>query len=236
MVGTEEKISQLTVIKRNGKKVEFNGSKIALAIKKGFDNAKIENGDEIEHIYTEKDIQLVYKEVMNQIEKQFKDQDKIKIEEIQDLIEDALKKKGYEDICASFSEYRERRNQSRKLFSEEKKLHKFLKTIEGLGLKSSNEDNNKNIILAIYGYVEDDKEISHISNATITVKEKLPKNQVVIDTTNNTNLISFLMELGIVKGISKRIMVNNISFPVVNLDLENLKDYSYSEEELQYAS
>jgi len=143
MVGTEEKISQLTVIKRNGKKVEFNGSKIALAIKKGFDNAKIENGDEIEHIYTEKDIQLVYKEVMNQIEKQFKDQDKIKIEEIQDLIEDALKKKGYEDICASFSEYRERRNQSRKLFSEEKKLHKFLKTIEGLGLKSSNEDNNK---------------------------------------------------------------------------------------------
>jgi len=100
----------------------------------------------------------------------------------------------------------------------------------------ANEDNNKNIILAIYGYVEDDKEISHISNATITVKEKLPKNQVVIDTTNNTNLISFLMELGIVKGISKRIMVNNISFPVVNLDLENLKDYSYSEEELQYAS
>ena len=29
------------------------------------------------------------------------------------------------------------------MFSEEKKLHKFLKTIEGLGLKSANEDDNK---------------------------------------------------------------------------------------------
>lgn len=98
------------------------------------------------------------------------------------------------------------------------------------------EDNNENIILSIYGYVEEDKQIAHISNATITVKEKLPKNQVVIDTINNTNLISFLMELGIIKSISKRIIINNISFPVVNLDLETLKEYSYSEEELQYAS
>lgn len=87
-----------------------------------------------------------------------------------------------------------------------------------------------NYILSIYGYVEDDKQVSHISNATITVKEKLPKNQVVIDTNNNTNLISFLLELGIIKSIAKRIIVNNMSFPVVNIDVDVLNEYSYREE------
>lgn len=143
MVETLEKVSYLTVIKRNGKKVDFDGAKIALAIKKSFDHIIKENGDDIERIYTEKDMQIVYKEVISRIEKEFKNQDRIKIEQIQNLIEEALQKKGYEDVYNHFSEYRERRNQSRLLFSEEKKLHKFLKTIEGLGLKSANEDNNK---------------------------------------------------------------------------------------------
>lgn len=139
-----ENLANLTVIKRNGKKVDFDGSKIALAIKKGFDGVRvIANGDDIEKTYTENDIQKVYKEVISRIEKEYQDTDKIKIEQVQDLIEDALKKKGYEDVYNHFSEYRERRSQSRQVFSEEKKLHKFLKTIEGLGLKSSNEDNNK---------------------------------------------------------------------------------------------
>lgn len=143
MLETMERVSSLNVVKRNGKKVEFDGSKIALAIKKGFDNVKIINGDDEENVYNEKDIQIVYKEVISRIEKDFQNQDKIKIEQIQDLIEESLKKKGYLDVYQNFSEYRERRNQSRLLFAEEKKLHKFLKTIEGLGLKSSSEDNNK---------------------------------------------------------------------------------------------
>ena len=97
-------------------------------------------------------------------------------------------------------------------------------------------DENGSIILAIYGYVEDDRQVSYISNATVNVKEKLQKNQVAIDTYNNSNLISFLLELGIVKGIAKRVIVSNRSFPVVNLNLDILKDYSYQEEELEYAS
>jgi len=143
MVEVLDKVSSLTVIKRNGKKVDFDGSKIALAIKKGFDNLHIGKDDELERKYNEKDIQTVYKEVITRIEKDFVNQDKIKIEQIQDLIEESLQKKGYEDVYKSFSEYRERRTQSRNLFSEEKKLHKFLKTIEGLGLKSSSDDDNK---------------------------------------------------------------------------------------------
>ena len=143
MVGTEELLSTLKVVKRTGKKVDFDGSKIALAIKKGFDNVKVEVEDDEVTKYNEKDIQKVYKEVISRIEKDFKDEEKIKIEQIQDLIEEALQKKGYEDVYKHFSEYRERRNQSRLLFADEKKMHKFLKTIEGLGLKSANEDNNK---------------------------------------------------------------------------------------------
>ena len=138
-----EILDKLTVIKRNGKKVTFDGSKIALAIKKGFDNITVTKDDDEVKVYSESDIQKVYKEVISRIEKEYKDEEKIKIEQIQDMIEDALQKKGYDDVYESFKSYRERRNQSRELFSEEKKLHKFLKTIEGLGLKSANEDDNK---------------------------------------------------------------------------------------------
>ena len=83
---------------------------------------------------------MVYQAVINKIEKNY--QDKIKIEEIQDLIESELKKK-YSDVYESFSEYRLRRTQSRQMFSEDKKIHKFLKSIEGLGLKTASEEDAK---------------------------------------------------------------------------------------------
>lgn len=140
MTNTEELLENLKVLKRNGRKlVDFDGTKIAIAIKKGFDSVSTE--DEVK--YTEKDIQKVYHAVIKRIEKLARDNDKIKIEEIQDLIEEEMKNKGYEDVCASFADYRERRNNSRKLFFDEKKTHKFLKSIEGLGLKSANEDDAK---------------------------------------------------------------------------------------------
>ncbi|MBQ9854434.1 MAG: anaerobic ribonucleoside triphosphate reductase [Bacilli bacterium] len=128
------------VVKRNGKKVDFDKTKVALAIKKGFDS--ILNDDD-EPVYTSKDVQKVYQTVIKRIEKDYKEEDKIKIEEIQDLIEDALLKCHYEDVYKSFSEYRDRRNQSRLLFADEKKMHKFLKSLEGLGLKSAAEEDAK---------------------------------------------------------------------------------------------
>ena len=145
MAVNEEVLENLKVIKRNGKKVDFNGAKIALAIKKGFDNldrseyAELSEGKE----YTEKDMQKVYQSVIKRIEKEYKDEEKIKIEDIQDIIEDELQKKGYVDVYKSFSDYREKRNQSREMFFDDKKKHKFLKTLEGLGLKSAHEDDTK---------------------------------------------------------------------------------------------
>ncbi len=144
MLDVEEKLATLQVVKRNGKKVDFNGSKVALAIKKGFDSVNEydeETGEELK--YTTKDVNKVYEGVLKRIEKEYKDEEKIKIETIQDMIEDELQKKGYQDVFESFSEYRERRNISRKMFSDEKQLHKFLKAIEGLGLKSATEENAK---------------------------------------------------------------------------------------------
>ena len=134
----------ITVIKRNGKKVDFDGSKIAVAIKKGFENIVVLNEvDEEKRTYTEKDVNKVYTSVLKRIEKEYADKDKIKIEEIQDLIELELQKQGYEEVYKSFAEYRERRAQSRELFFDDKRKHKFLKTIEGLGLKTANEDDTK---------------------------------------------------------------------------------------------
>ena len=71
----EDKITNRIVIKRDGKKVNFDGTKIAIAIKKGFDS--------IEGKYNEDDINLIYNQVIAQIMKM--DKDRIKIEEIQDL-------------------------------------------------------------------------------------------------------------------------------------------------------
>lgn len=143
MVSIEDKLTTLMVVKRNGKKVDFDGSKIAVAIKKGFDS--VNNVNDEEPIYNEKDIQKVYQGVISRIENDYINQgaEKIKIEEIQDLIEDELQKKKYDEVYKSFSEYRDRRNQSRLMFSDEKKLHKFIKTIESLGLKSASEDDTK---------------------------------------------------------------------------------------------
>mgnify|MGYP002519279557 CR=1 FL=1 len=139
MQAVEEKLA-IKVVKRDGKKVDFDASKIAIAIKKGFDSITDEN-DEL--VYDSKDANKVFTGVMNRIDKEYKDEEKIKIETIQDLIEEELQKKGYEDVYKSFSEYRDRRSKSRELFSDEKRAHKFFKTIEGLGLKSASEDDTK---------------------------------------------------------------------------------------------
>ncbi len=141
----EDIFATLQVVKRNGKKVEFNPTKIAFAIKKGFDDVIEKTMDEETGIakYSEKDMQKVYHDVLGRIETDYQDKDKIKIEEIQDLIETSLKANKYVDVYESFSSYRERRAQSREAFTEDKRSHKFLKTLEGLALKSASEDDTK---------------------------------------------------------------------------------------------
>ena len=148
MADVNELVDQLegiAVIKRNGKKVEFDGAKIALAIKKGFDSVEVDDDEsEKEKKYNSSDIQKVYGAVLKKIIKDKNDKNnRFKIEEIQDYIENELSSKGYLDVYKSFSEYRERRNASRESFFGDNKTHKFLKSLENLGLKSANEEDAK---------------------------------------------------------------------------------------------
>lgn len=160
----------IKVIKRDGKKVDFDGSKIAIAIKKGFDSVIQENENSK---YTEQDVNKIYNLVIEEIEKL--NTNKIKIEDIQDLIEKLLKQESYFDVFYSFAEYRERRAQSRRLFFDEKKQHKFLKALEDLTLKNSNQD--KDIISPFEKMVDYGSTISKEFAKAYMVKKKVAEAQ-----------------------------------------------------------
>ncbi len=130
MINTSEILESLTVVKRDGKRRGFDESKIAIAIKKGFDATENET-------YTDKDITKVKNYVLKEIEKNYKDHKSIKIEAIQDLIEEALQKHEYMDVYENFSEYRNKRTKSREVFKA--KEHKFLKSIENLGMQDAKD-------------------------------------------------------------------------------------------------
>lgn len=137
----------LIVVKRSGQRTHFQGEKIALAIKKAFDS--------IDSSYKEEDVNKVYALVLKQIEKDYSDRKTIQIEDIQDLIELTLQKKGYHDVFLSFQNYREQRSASRKAFVT-KQQHKFLKSIEALGFNDKEEriyqnEKSPNELLTKYG-------------------------------------------------------------------------------------
>ena len=126
--------NDIVVVKRSGQRVNFNDTKVALAIKKGFDS--------VYEDYDEKNVNKVKEAVLNNIYKKYKDRKTIGVEDIQDLIEEELKKQKYDEVYESFKGYRERRAASRDAFVE-KQQHKFVKAIESLGLKSAAEENAK---------------------------------------------------------------------------------------------
>ena len=129
-----EILNELVVVKRSGQRVNFNDTKVALAIKKGFDS--------VYEDYDEKNVNKVKENVINNICKKYKDRKTIGVEDIQDLIEAELKKQKYDEVYESYKGYRERRTASREAFVE-KQQHKFVKAIESLGLKSAAEENAK---------------------------------------------------------------------------------------------
>ena len=125
---------EIVVVKRSGQRVGFSDTKVALAIKKGFDSVYEE--------YDEKEVNKVKEKVLDYIKKEFKDRKTIGIEDVSDAIEVILKKTKHDDVLESFKGYRERRAASREAFVV-KQQHKFVKSIESLGLKSAGEENSK---------------------------------------------------------------------------------------------
>ena len=126
--------NDIIVVKRSGQRVNFNPTKVAIAIKKGFDS--------VYEDYDEKNVNKVKEKVLDYIEKEYKDRKTIGVEDIQDVIEEVLKKLKYDEVYESYKGYRERRTASREAFVV-KQQHKFVKAIESLGLKSDAEENAK---------------------------------------------------------------------------------------------
>ena len=125
-------IDELIVVKRSGQRVNFNGLKIALAIKNAFDS--------VDDSYDENEVNKVYEDTLKYIVDNYKDRKTINVEDIQDIIENILKQDKYLVIYKSFSEYRIRRSESRKAFSV-KQQHKFVKAIEKIGTTGKNTMN-----------------------------------------------------------------------------------------------
>ena len=111
-----ETLEDLIVVKRSGQRVEFNASKVAIAIKKAFDATY------------EKQIFKIFEKVLNYINDNYKDRKTINVEDIQDIIESILKV-NCDEVYYCYKNYREKRAASRKAFSE-KQQHKFVKAIE----------------------------------------------------------------------------------------------------------
>jgi anaerobic ribonucleoside-triphosphate reductase len=139
----EDSNIKIDVIKRSGKKVDFNGEKIAIAIKKGFDGTP-------NNKYTMVDSNKVYLKVLDKIKDKYSDKASIKIEDIQDLIEEALQELKYKDVYEAFSKYRERRAESRRIFYS--KQHKLMKAVESLSFKEANDKSNTSATGTMYEY------------------------------------------------------------------------------------
>lgn len=123
----------LIVVKRSGQRVNFNGTKIAVAIKSAFDDI-YENLDE-------NNVNKIYEQVLNNIYDNYQDRKTINVEDIQDIIEHELKKDNLE-VYERFKDYRTRRAASREAFNI-KQTHKFVKAVETIGLTAKNKLNDK---------------------------------------------------------------------------------------------
>lgn len=130
MMLTDGLIETLKVVKRSGQRVEFNASKIALAIKKAFDSISEEPD--------EKQVYKIFEKVLNYINTNYRDRKTISVEDIQDIIEKILEEEKVDNVCKAFQEYRKKRAASRKAFNE-KQQHKFVKAIEKVQEESSKE-------------------------------------------------------------------------------------------------
>lgn len=137
-----EVFDDLIVVKRSGQRVNFHTTKVAIVIKKAFDQVMIEN--------SEKQVNKVYEDVLNDIYTNYKDRKTINVEDIQDIIETKLKENKYMEVYTAFSDYRIKRAASRKAFIKQE--HKFSKAIERIVRENESRKMDKpNEILLDFG-------------------------------------------------------------------------------------
>ena len=116
-----EVLNDLIVVKRSGQRVTFNGTKIAIAIKSAF--------DDVYETYDESKVNFVYNKVIETITEKYENRKTINVEDIQDIIENNLKKHNFNEVYDAFYTYRLKRKASRETF-QIRKEHKFVKVLE----------------------------------------------------------------------------------------------------------
>ena len=131
-----QSLRDIIIVQRNHKRSPFHPEKIAIAIKKGFDSVN-------NPTYSENNNFEVYRHVMDQLAEVSKTTSELSIEDIQDTIEKQLLRLNYHDVYDSFSQYRLRRSESRKVFLSSQ--HKFLKALENLST-SQREDSKTTLV------------------------------------------------------------------------------------------
>ncbi|MGE5626766.1 MAG: anaerobic ribonucleoside-triphosphate reductase [Solirubrobacterales bacterium] len=116
----------LHVVKRDGRKVEFNSIKITNAIK----GACGEIGNEL------KESELI--ELTQKAIKKIEDLDKpnIKVEDIQNIVESTLLKEGYDELGVIYSNYRRERTKIREIKSD------LMTAIEKIGVETDRDNAN----------------------------------------------------------------------------------------------
>lgn len=95
-----------TVIKRDGKVVNFNLSKIRNAIIKAFDACNLQ--------YNEDTIDFLALKVTSDFQPKIKDE-RVSVEDIQDSVESVLIKAGYDEVAKSYILYRKQRERMRNM-------------------------------------------------------------------------------------------------------------------------
>lgn len=116
----------LHVVKRDGRKVDFDSIKITNAIKGA--------SDEIGRELKESEFIDLTQKVAQHIEKL--DLEEINVEDIQNIVEEVLIKRGYLKIGLSYSNYRKERNNIREIKSD------LMKAIDKIGVQTDRDNAN----------------------------------------------------------------------------------------------
>ncbi|MFU0800599.1 MAG: anaerobic ribonucleoside triphosphate reductase [Xylanivirga thermophila] len=116
----------LYVVKRDGRKVDFDYNKITKAIKGA--------AEEIAFPLKESEAIELTRNVIAQIEERNKDS--ITVEEIQDIVEGILLQNGYRKVGIAFYNYRRERNKIREIKSD------LMKSIEQIGVQTDRDNAN----------------------------------------------------------------------------------------------
>lgn len=116
----------LYVVKRDGRKVEFNSLKIIKAITRA--------SEEINYSLKESEVLEIIKKINSYIELSKKEN--ITVEEIQNLVEISLEKGGYEEIKKIYSSYRKERTKVREIKSD------LMKAIKRIGIETDRDNAN----------------------------------------------------------------------------------------------